>query len=63
MTKVNCPGCSQMVFLFQGACTECQTVVEAQVVGKVLLYCRATGCDQTLKPTHERVTHCMWVGL
>ena len=41
--------------MFQGACTECQ---KAQVVGKAMLYCRATGCDQTLKPTQNMCHAC-----
>ena len=50
MSEVLCPGCTRMVFTYQGRCTECQTVT-VTIERPVLEYCRAARCNQLLKAT------------
>ena len=50
MSEVLCPGCTRMVFTYQGRCTECQTVA-VTIERPVLEYCRAARCNQLLKAT------------
>ena len=57
MAEVKCHGCNQMVLLYQGVCTECETVVVAVADGHVL-YCRAPECNRTLKTTQRLCDRC-----
>ena len=57
MAEVKCHGCNQMVLLYQGVCTECETVVVAVADGHVL-YCRAPDCNRTLKTTQRLCDRC-----